>query len=184
MARIPYPDPSLASGRAAKALARLPPMNAFLMLAHLGEMMGGVTKLGIQILSFGSLDPVLREIAIVRVGVLSKCKYELQQHETICRRLGMSPEMIAGIYDGPSASVFNETQRLVMMFTDDVVLNVRAGDEIFGPLCARLGYQKLEELTVAIGFYMMFCRFLETFDVDLEEAPTKITTIPGAAALS
>jgi hypothetical protein len=71
-----------------------------------------------------------------------------------------------------------------MMFTDDVVLNVRAGDEIFGPLCARLGYQKLEELTVAIGFYMMFCRFLETFDVDLEEAPTKITTIPGAAALS
>ena len=183
MARIPYYDPAQATGRLAKAFARLPPLNAFLMLGHLGDMMDGVTKLGIQILSFGSLDPVMREIALVRVGVLSRCKYEIQQHEIICRGLGMSDALIAAIHQGPDASVFSETERQVMMFTDDVVLNVRAGDATFVPLRNKFGERRLQELTVAIGFYMMFCRFLETFDVDLEEGPTKIKAIPGASTL-
>ncbi|MEQ1724524.1 MAG: hypothetical protein ABL882_01180 [Sphingopyxis sp.] len=55
-----------------------------------------------------------------------------------------------------------------MRFTDDVVVNVRAGDASFEPLRARLSLQELQELTVTVGFYMMACRFLETFDVDLE----------------
>jgi len=58
-----------------------------------------------------------------------------------------------------------------MRFTDDVVANVRASDATFEPLHARLSLQELQELTVTIGYYMMVCRFLETFGVDLETEP-------------
>ncbi len=168
MARIPYFDTSKATGRAAAAYARLPPLNIFRMLGHAGEMVDGFTKLGTQILNFSSIDPILREIAIIRVGVLSGAGYEVYQHERIGRRLGMSESLIAAIREGPGAPSLDEAQREVMAFTDDLVANVRAGDATFDPLKKRLGYKALQELTITIGYYMLVSRFLETFDVDIE----------------
>ena len=120
-----------ATGRAARAYEKLPPLNIFRMMGHSGELIDGFTKLGTQILNFTSLDPVLREIAIIRVGVLSKAGYEVFQHERIARRMGMSDALIAAIHEGPTAAELDEAQREVMTYTDDVVANVRAGDATF-----------------------------------------------------
>jgi 4-carboxymuconolactone decarboxylase len=180
MARVPYFDTTQATGRAAKAYAKLPPLNIFRMMGHAGELVDGFTKLGTQILNFTTLDPVLREIAIVRVGVLSKASYEVYQHEAISRRLGMSDAMIKGIHEGPSAAVFDDLQRLVMAYADDIVANVRASDATFNPVRERLGDKALQELTITIGYYMMVSRFLETFDVDIEEGAPKKVNVSGA----
>jgi len=169
MARIAYFDTTKATGRAARAYEKLPPLNIFRMMGHSGELIDGFTKLGTQILNFTSLDPVLREVAIIRVGVLSKATYEVFQHERIGKRLGMSEALIGAIGEGPGAAALDEAQREVMAFTDDLVANVRAGDATFEPLKARLGFKALQELTITIGYYMLVSRFLETFDVDIEE---------------
>jgi len=169
MARIPYFDTSLATGRAAAAYEKLPALNIFRMMGHSGELIDGFTRLGTQILNFSSLDPILREIAIIRVGVLSGATYEVFQHERIARRLGMSEAIVAAIREGPAAAAIDDAQREVMVFTDDVVANVRASDATFEPLERRLGYKALQELTITIGYYMLVSRFLETFDVDIEE---------------
>jgi 4-carboxymuconolactone decarboxylase len=182
MARIPYFDTTLATGRAAEAYEKLPALNIFRMLGHSGEMVSGFTKLGTQILNFSSLDPVLREIAIIRVGVLSKASYEVHQHERIARRMGMSEVLIAAIREGPAAAGLDEAQREVMAFTDDVVANVRASDATFEPLRERLGYKALQELTITIGYYMLVSRFLETFDVDIEEGDPAKVNVSGPAA--
>ena len=170
MARIPYFDPAMATGRAAEWYARLPPLNIFRMMGHAGEMLDGFVRLGNQILAFSKIDPVLREIAIVRVGVLCKAGYEVYQHEAISRRLGMDDAKIAAIHEGPDAKAFSDLERLVMRYTDDVVANVRASDATFAPLSKHFSHQEMQELTIAIGYYMMVSRFLETFDVDIEEA--------------
>jgi hypothetical protein len=78
MARVPYFDPDLAEGpRAKAAFGRIgaDPANIFRMLGHSGEMIDGWTKLGTQILTYSSLDPKLREIAIIRTGVMMKSDY-------------------------------------------------------------------------------------------------------------
>jgi alkylhydroperoxidase family enzyme len=178
MARIPYFDPAQATGKAVNAYAALPNLNIFRMLGHSGDLLEGFSRFGGYLLNRTVLDPVLREIAIVRVGVLSKASYEVHQHEAISRRLGMSDELIAAIHEGPGAAAFTDLQRQVMAFTDDVVANVRAGDATFNPLRDALGPKALQELTVTIGFYMLVSRFLETFDVDIEE------TSPGAVRVS
>ena len=175
MARIPYFDPAQAAGpRARKFYEKAAPLNIFRMAGHSGELIEGFTKLGTQLLYFGSLDPVLREIAIIRVGVLSKASYEVTQHERIASRIGMSDALIAAIQEGPQAAAFDEMQSLVMRFTDDIVLNVRASDATFEPLRQRLDYQQLQELVMTIGYYMLISRFLETFDVDLEDEPVPV----------
>lgn len=179
MARIPYFDPAGATGRAAEWYGKLPPLNIFRMLGHSGEMLDGFVRLGNQILAFSKLDPVLREIAIVRVGVLSKAKYEVFQHERISRQVGMSEEKIAAIHEGPEAAAFNDLEKKVMRFTDDVVKNVRAGDATWKPLAEVFSHQEMQELTITIGYYMMVSRFLETFDVDIEEAPVRVNVGEG-----
>lgn len=179
MARIPYFDIDQAQGRAKKAYEKLPRLNIFRMMGHSGELVDGFNKLGSQLLYFTKIDPILREIAIIRVGVLCKAKYEVWQHERIGRQIGMTEAQIAAIHEGPEAAAFSEVEKEVMRFTDDVVQNVRASDATFNPLAARFTHQEMQELTLCIGFYMMVSRFLETFDVDLESEPTGLNKVPG-----
>jgi alkylhydroperoxidase family enzyme len=170
MARIPYPDPAALTPETREFLAKLPPLNIFRMLAGGDGLLVAFARFGNYLLNKSALDPVLREIAIVRVGVLSGATYEVHQHEAISRQLGMSDEVIAAIHAGAEDPRFDELQRLVMRYTDDVVANVRASDETFAPLAELLTTRDLQELTMTIGFYMAVSRFLETFDIDIEEA--------------
>ena len=168
MARVPYPDPQALSPDTRAVLDKLPPLNIFRMLAGGEGLLRAFARFGDHLLSRASLDPVLREIAIVRVGVLSGASYEVHQHEGISRLLGMSDELIAAIRSGPDDPTFSEPQRQVMRFTDDVVANVKASDDTFEALAGELSLQQLQELTITIGFYMAVCRYLETFGIEIE----------------
>lgn len=169
MARIDYPDTTALEPETVELLAKLPPLNLFRMMAGSQRMMKEFVNLGNQILFRAQLDPVLRELAIIRVGVLSGARYEVYQHERIARGIGMSDDLIDAVKVGPDASGLDDLQRLVVRFTDDVVANVRAGDETFGELAALLTVRELQELTLTVGYYMMVSRFLETFDVEIED---------------
>lgn len=176
MARIDYVTDETIPETAKETFAKLAPLNIFRMMAHSGKMLGHYTRLGGCILSKSKLDPVLREIAILRVGYISQATYETFQHERIGRDVGMSDDLIARVKEGPQAGGFKETEQLVMNYVDDVVHNVRASDATFDPLRVHLSDQEMQELTLTIGFYMMTCRFLETFDVDIE-SPDKTVTL-------
>lgn len=166
--RVRLLDAESAPPEAREIMAKLPPLNIFRTMAHGGALLPAFVQFGNFLLMKTKLDPVLREIAIIRVGVLSRAPYEVAQHEKIGRDIGMSDVLLAAIHEGPDARVFDDVQRLVMRFTDDVVKNVRAGDATYRPLAARLSLQEMQELTVTIGFYMLVSRFLETFDVSLD----------------
>lgn len=168
MARIDYADPAALEGRAARAFESASPLNIFRMMAHAGPLFGRFMQFGHGILAETELDPSLRELAILRVGHLSGAAYEVQQHETIARQTGMREALLEAARTG-DAGALDELEAQVLAFTEDVVKNVRASDATFAPLLARLGPRQLQELTITIGFYMLVSRFLETFDVDLED---------------
>jgi 4-carboxymuconolactone decarboxylase len=168
MARIPYPDPKTLSAETQAILDGMQPLNIFRMMAGGEGLLRAFSRMGNYLLFRTSLDATLREIAIIRVGVLSKASYEVHQHERIGRGLGMGEALIAAIHAGADDPAFDDLQRLVMRFTDDVVANVRAGDATFEPLRGRLPPQALQELTMTIGYYMMVSRYLETFGVEIE----------------
>ena len=168
MARLPYPDPEKLSPETREFLGKLPPLNLFRMMAGGEGLLRGFVRLGNHLLYRSRIDPILREIAIIRVGVLSNASYEVFHHERIGRGLGMAEPLLAAIHRGPDDPAFDDLQRLVVQFTDDVVRNVRASDHTFQPLAARLSVCELQELTLTIGYYMAASRFLENFDVDIE----------------
>src|SRR5262249_45109231 len=135
MSRIAYPDPSALAPETRATLAKLdPPLNLFRMLAGGEGLLRAFAPFGNHLLYPMKLDPVLRGIAILRVGVLSNSAYEVHQHMRMGRDLGMGDELLDGIRNGADAPVFSDLQRLVMRYTDDVVVDVRASDNTFDPL--------------------------------------------------
>ena len=97
MARLPYPDRATLLPETQDMLGKLPPLNIFRMMAGGEGLLAVFVRLGNHLLFKAKLDPVLREIAIIRVGVLSKARYEVFQHERIARGLGMTDALIAAI---------------------------------------------------------------------------------------
>lgn len=168
MARIPYYDPATRDAKYNELVGRLGGIGIYRMMAHAEGVLKGFGRLGNALLFHGKLDPVLREIAIIRVGRLSRAAYEVFQHERIGRKVGMSEAMIAAVRDGGDAP-FNDVQKLVLRFTDEVVRDVKASDATFAALDPALGHEAMVELVIAIGYYMMVSRFLENFEVDGEQ---------------
>jgi 4-carboxymuconolactone decarboxylase len=162
MPRLPYYEVENASGKHAEFLDKLKPhLNIYRMLANSEAGMKGFVRMGNALLFRCELDPVLRELAIIRVGRLSRAAYEVFQHERIGREAGVTEDKIAALRDATvEAPAFNDNEKAVLRFADDVVRNVKASDK---------NLKAVLELTLTVGYYMMVCRFLETTGVEGED---------------
>ena len=171
MPRIPYFDVDSATGKHAEFLDKLKPhLNIYRMLANSEAGLKGFIRMGNALLFRCELHAGLRELAILRVGRLSRAAYEVFQHERIGREAGVGDDKIAALRDATVDSpVFSANEKAVLRFTDDVVRNVKASDKNLKAVEAFLSRGALVELTLTIGYYMMVCRFLETTGVDGEE---------------
>ena len=171
MPRIPYYEVENATGKHAELLGKLNPMlNIYRMLANSEQGAKGFLRMGNALLNRCELDPVLRELAIIRVGRLSRAAYEVFQHERIGREAGITEDKIAALRDATlEAPAFTDHEKAELRYTDDVVRNVKASDKTLKAVQAFLTPGALVELTLTIGYYMMVCRFLETLRVEGEE---------------
>lgn len=164
--RIPYPA-STASRDGLLHIER--------MLGHFPpDLLDGFSRFAGAVMTSPALDPLLRELAILRVGHLSRAAYELQQHNAYARHLGMAEAVLAGVAQGPDAPIFSDTQRAILRFVDDLVLNVRPSDANLEAVRALLPTDALFALVLTVGQYMLVCRFLETAGLPLEEDETLI----------
>lgn len=180
MARIPYftiQDAKVNPDKLA-LLGKEPQMNIFKIIAHATYPIARkFITLPASILLNGKVNPILREMAIVRTGILCHSDYEVYQHLKVSRWLGMSEEKIEALTIGSNAQVFSETERLVLRFTEEMVQNYKVSDETFTALSKLFSNEELVELSIAVGCYMMISIFLNTFEVDIEEQTTFSTTI-------
>lgn len=167
MARIEYVDPSAVSERTREVLDKNRNANIFRMMAHSPDYFVPYCRLGGAIRSKGELDPVLRELAITRTGILCEAPYEVAAHKRIGKNVGVSDAQNAALDDWQSANCFDETQRAALAFTDEVVELRKPTDATFAAIVNKLTPGALIELQLSIGFYIMTSKFLETFGVDL-----------------
>ena len=168
MARIAYFDLAQAPASYTELLGSRPALNLYRMLPHAGKAAEGFLRLGGALLRDNELDSRLREIAILRVGLLSGASYEVHQHRKIARKIGLADAKLAALEPGTDAAALDELELQVLRFTDEVFHHVKASDATFEAMRAWLTTKALAELVLTIGFYMMVCRFLENFEVDIE----------------
>jgi alkylhydroperoxidase family enzyme len=168
MARIDYSDPATASERTRDILAKNRNANIFRMMAHSPAYFEQYCRLGGAIRNKGELDPVIRELAITRTGILCEAAYEVAAHKRIGGNVGVSDTQNAALENWQAADCFDATQRAALAFTDEIVRLHRPTEPTFKAIAARLTPGALVELQLAVGFYIMTSKFLETFAIDMQ----------------
>ncbi len=147
MARIDYCDPANASERTREILEKNRNANIFRMMAHSPSYFEQYCRLGRAIRVKGELDPVVRELAITRTGILCEAPYEVVAHKRIGKEVGV---------------------------TDEIVTLRRPTDATFNAIAAKLTPAALIELQLSVGFYIMTSKFLETFGIDMQPAAESV----------
>ena len=170
MARIDYADPSDFNDRTRELLSKNRNANIFRMLAHSPAHLEQYCRLGGAIRHKGELDPVVRELAITRTGILCEAPYEVVAHKRIGGNVGVTDQQNAALDNWRAASCFDDLQRAALAFTDEIVTLKRPTDATFKAIAAKLTPAALVELQIAVGFYVMTSKFLETFAIDMQHA--------------
>ena len=168
MARIDYADSAKASDRTKDILEKNRNANIFRMMSHSHSYFEQYCRLGNAIRFKGDLDPVVRELAITRTGILCEAPYEVVAHKRIGKGVGVTDEQNEALSDWQSATCFNDVQKAALAFTDEVVTLHRPTDATFNAIAAKLSPAALIELQLSVGFYIMTSKFLETFKVDMQ----------------
>ena len=171
MARLPYVDPSESSPEVRDALGRAPSLNIFRMMANADTAFVPWLRWGVALLSNLELDPLLRELAILRVARLTPhAEYEWIQHVGIAKAVGGSDEQVAALESGDiGAACFSDLEQVVLRFTTEVVHDARASDDVFADLSRSLSPREVVELLMVIGQYMMAARVMATTGMELDE---------------
>ena len=167
MAHIDYATTNHLTDKGKAIMDRLGHKNIFKMLSHSESHLHNYCRLGNAIRHHGVLDPCLRELAITRVGILLGAEYEVVAHKRLGRSVGIPENQIVALEEGASSDAFNEVEKALLAYTDDLVANPGAG-ATFETIASHLNAEEMVELTLAITFYIMTSKFLITFGIDLE----------------
>jgi alkylhydroperoxidase family enzyme len=143
-------------------------LNLWKVMGHCPYIGLNFQRLGNSILTGEGLSPELRELAILRVGNLTQSEYEFRQHTNIALQCGIGQNKINDISDWPVSKQFDERERAVLAYTDEVAQDIRVRDETFARLRTFLSEPEIVELTAVIGYYGMVCRILVALEVELE----------------
>jgi alkylhydroperoxidase family enzyme len=168
MARIDYSDPAKHNERTRELLGKNRNANIFRMMAHSPSYLEQYCRLGGAIRHKGELDPIVRELAITRTGILCQAPYEIIAHKRIGKNVGVTDEQNAALENWQAAGCFNDVQRAALAFADEIVRLRRPTDATFAAIRSKLSSAALVELQLAVGFYIMTSKFLETFDIDMQ----------------
>lgn len=168
MARLPYLDEADLKPEDRDLLKR--PINLHRMQAHSPGMARPFGALGHHIRYGSTLDPRIRELAILQVGYLTKSPYEYSHHLKIGKDFGVTDADIAALAletQGGSSNL-PEIDRVVLRAAREITTNLKASDETFAALQAHFSEEHLVDLVTIIAFYNGVVRFLATMDVDVE----------------
>jgi alkylhydroperoxidase family enzyme len=103
-----------------------------------------------------TLEPQVRELAILRVAWKCEANYEWMQHARIGRHAGLTTEQLYAIPDGPGATVWSPLERSLLTAADEIVDERRIRAGTWAALSEHLDAPQLLELCFVIGSYLCF----------------------------
>jgi alkylhydroperoxidase family enzyme len=174
MSRIPYPDFEKLSP-AKQDLYKLGPklVNVSRMAMHAPDAPWASQRaLAQSFLTPIAIETRLREHVILLVAYLSNSEYEIYHHESIADGVGIGQEARAALKAG-DFSKFAPLERAICQFAWEVIRNVSPTDETLSAIRAVMSDERMMEIVLLIGSYMMTARVAAVAGADFEEAPVR-----------
>jgi len=144
-------------------------INLYKVLANSPHVARNVIRLGNSLIGRTTLSPKLRELTIMRIAKLCDCEYEWVQHTPVALQSGVSQAQLDAIGSWKESSSFDEEERAVLQYVDEVAQNIKVADATFEALNKHLNEQDIVEITLAIGWWGMLARLFVPLEVEVDE---------------
>ena len=116
-----------------------------------------------------TLDGRLREIVIIRIAV-NHGQYCLAQHiPALALADGMTRAECDALAVWRATSLFSESERAALAFTDAMTRDIRVPDDVFADVRRHFDERQIVELSALIGAYNMHTRVQEALQLDVEK---------------
>ena len=117
-----------------------------------------------------SLPGNLREIAIMRIGVLNKADYEWIQHEPEFLKAGGTKQQLEALKQSKiDDKLWSEPERAALRLTDEMTRDVQPKQDTIDKVRSLIGDQQTVELIGTIAGYNMVSRFVLATGVEAEK---------------
>jgi alkylhydroperoxidase family enzyme len=176
MARVPYVEKETANVEVKKlyegfetqfGMRRGVP-NVAKALANSPGLATRVFPLGNYFMNQSPLDQRVRELAVLMLMKRLNCEYGFVRHIDIAKRVGLTQEQVDDIGSYQTSSRFNDDDKLILRYAEELTLNARVDDDLFSKVEKVVGNGNIIDLTGAIAFWNMMARSLNALGVGLE----------------
>jgi len=142
--------------------------NIMKALANSPQLAQRVSQLGHYFMNELSLEPRLRELAVLILMKRLHCDYGFVNHIGIAQQTGLSREQIDHIDSYQTSPLFSDDDKLILRYAEELTLRAQVEDELYRQVESRIGRLNVLDLTAAVGFWNMMARNLNGLQIDLE----------------
>ncbi|HKA52913.1 MAG TPA: carboxymuconolactone decarboxylase family protein [Candidatus Binatia bacterium] len=129
------------------------------------------------------LDVKLRELAILRTGIVGDSRFEYSQHLKLARTVGVPEEKLAAVKGWATSDLFAPVERAVMATTDELLSRNLVEDETFAALQKHLSDPEILELFVVIGLWRMHGLIVRALHLEYDNDTTaRMQEVPAPDA--
>ena len=140
--------------------------NVFRVMAHNPEMLEAFLALNAT-LPKTQLEGKLRELAYIKTSELNGCDYCLHHHRALGKKAGLDDRQVAETADFESSDAYDELQRDVMRYAEQVTRHINVEDSLFNRLKQSLNDRQIVELAMTVGIANFTNRVTETLRMEL-----------------
>jgi uncharacterized peroxidase-related enzyme len=164
MAQIPYVEKDGAGPEQEKILAQLTQKsgriaNIWKLWAHSPMTLETFMPFYKTLMTKGTLDGRLRELAYVKTSNLNGCPYCAGSHRASGLKLGVTEQQLSELEAYETSKLFSNLEKAVLRYTEELTRNVQTSDETMTELKKHLTNAQIVELNLTIGIANLTNRF-------------------------
>jgi alkylhydroperoxidase family enzyme len=134
----------------------------YLTLGNAPPMLRAWMQMGRALRTETKTSDRLRQLIIMRVAQLTDAEVEWHVHWDMALAAGVTADQISALHDWRHANVFDERERAVLAFTDEITVDVEVQEPAFNGLASHFDAGAIVELTFTAAFYCLVSRVLRT----------------------
>jgi 4-carboxymuconolactone decarboxylase len=142
--------------------------NIFATLARYPQLFKSWLGFAGHILGKSTLSPRDREIAILRIGWLCRCRYEWGHHVAIGKEIGLSADEIRRISVGADAPGWSPFEATLIRAVDELEADARLSNGTWAALAELYSTEQLLDLVFTVGQYRLVSIVLNSVGIQLE----------------
>ncbi len=144
-------------------------LNALGTLAHYPALAQAFHTFNGHILFATTLSERQRELVVLRVAALRNAAYEWAQHAVLAGDVGIQPDEIDRILDGPTTEGWSALDGALLRAVDELVADAMITDATWAELAAELTHHQLMDLIFTVGAYDVLAMAFRSFKIALDD---------------